>query len=252
MRCCSPKEGLTSPSSHRTTDFQQQKGGALVETPTLSPSPFLPHNLGVFVFIINDLRLLTARLAIPISRDAQGQMACASLPGSITSGLPNHIASSGGCDMRQFDLTPLYRSTIGFDRLGSLLDTLGSFEGEAPSYPPYNIERVGENDYRISMAVAGFGDSDLNIEVKENTLTVKGERLTEKEDTTFLHRGIASRSFERRFQLADHVVVKGASLENGLLHIDLARELPEAKKPRTVPITTARAEKPKVIDSRAA
>jgi len=154
--------------------------------------------------------------------------------------------------MRQFDLTPLYRSTIGFDRLGSLLDTLGSFEGEAPSYPPYNIERVGENDYRISMAVAGFGDSDLNIEVKENTLTVKGEKLTEKEDTTFLHRGIASRSFERRFQLADHVVVKGASLENGLLHIDLVREIPEAKKPRTVPIATAKADKPKVIDSRAA
>ena len=154
--------------------------------------------------------------------------------------------------MRQFDLTPLYRSTIGFDRLGSLLDTLGAFEGDTPSYPPYNIERVGENDYRISMAVAGFGDSDLNIEVKESTLTVKGERLTEKEDTTFLHRGIASRSFERRFQLADHVVVKGASLENGLLHIDLARELPEAKKPRTVPITTTKAEKPKVIDSRAA
>ncbi len=152
--------------------------------------------------------------------------------------------------MRQFDLTPLYRSTIGFDRLGSLLDTLGSFEGEAPSYPPYNIERVGENDYRISMAVAGFGDSDLNIEVKENTLTVKGEKLTEKEDTTFLHRGIASRSFERRFQLADHVVVKGASLENGLLHIDLVRELPEAKKPRTVPIAS-NGEKPKVIDGTA-
>jgi molecular chaperone IbpA len=154
--------------------------------------------------------------------------------------------------MRQYDLTPLYRSTIGFDRLGSLLDTLGSFDGDTPSYPPYNIERVGENDYRISMAVAGFGDSDLNIEVKENALTVKGEKLTEKEDTTFLHRGIASRSFERRFQLADHVVVKGASLENGLLHIDLVRELPEAKKPRTIPIGTANAEKPKVIGSRAA
>jgi molecular chaperone IbpA len=154
--------------------------------------------------------------------------------------------------MRQFDLTPLYRSTIGFDRLGSLLDTLGSFDGEAPSYPPYNIERVGENDYRISMAVAGFGDSDLNIEVKENTLTVKGEKLTEKEDATYLHRGIASRSFERRFQLADHVVVKGASLENGLLHIDLVREIPEAKKPRNIPIGAAKAEKPKVIDSRAA
>src|SRR6185369_10978674 len=96
-----------------------------------------------------------------------------------------HIASQGGCDMRHFDLTPLYRSTIGFDRLGSLLDTLGAFEGDTPSYPPYNIERVGENEYRISMAVAGFGDSDLNIEVKESTLTVKGERLTEKEDTTF-------------------------------------------------------------------
>ena len=138
--------------------------------------------------------------------------------------------------------------------LGSLLDTLGSFEGEAPSYPRYNIERVGENDYRISMAVAGFGDSDLNIEVKENTLAVKGEKLTENEDATFLHRGIASRTFERRFQLADHVVVKGAVLENGLLHVDLVRELPEAMKPRTIPIATKtdKAEKPKVIDSKAA
>ena len=134
--------------------------------------------------------------------------------------------------------------------LGSLLDTLGSFEGEAPSYPPYNIERVGENDYRISMAVAGFGDSDLNIEVKENTLSIRGEKTTEQEDSTFLHRGIASRSFERRFQLADHVVVKGASLENGLLHVDLVRELPEAKKPRTVPIA-ANGAKPKMIDSNA-
>jgi molecular chaperone IbpA len=152
--------------------------------------------------------------------------------------------------MRQFDLTPLYRSTIGFDRIGSLLDTLGSFEGEAPSYPPYNIERVGENDYRISMAVAGFGDGDLNIEVKENALAVKGEKLTEKEDATYLHRGIASRSFERRFQLADHVVVKGARLENGLLHIELVREIPEAMKPRTVPIT-ANGEKPKMINGTA-
>ena len=105
--------------------------------------------------------------------------------------------------MRHFDLTPLYRSTIGFDRLGSLLDTLTSLEGEAPSYPPYNIERVGENEYRISMAVAGFGEGDLSIDVKENTLSIRGEKRTEQEDTTFLHRGIASRSFERRFQLAD-------------------------------------------------
>ena len=156
--------------------------------------------------------------------------------------------------MRRFDLTPLYRSTIGFDRIGSLLDTLSSFESEAPSYPPYNIERVGENEYRISMAVAGFGASDLAIDVKESTLSIRGEKTTEQEDTTFLHRGIASRSFERRFQLADHVLVKGATLENGLLHVDLARELPEAMKPRTIPIATKtdKAEKPKVIDSKAA
>jgi len=156
--------------------------------------------------------------------------------------------------MRHFDLTPLYRSTIGFDRLGSLLDTLTSFEGETPSYPPYNIERVGENDYRISMAVAGFGGGDLSIDVKENTLSIRGEKQTEQEDTTFLHRGIASRSFERRFQLADHVLVKGAVLENGLLHVDLVRELPEAMKPRTIPIATKtdKVERPKVIDSQAA
>ena len=128
--------------------------------------------------------------------------------------------------MRQFDLTPLYRSTVGFDRLGSLLDTLTNFEGDAPSYPPYNIERVGENEYRISMAVAGFSDRDLSIEVKENTLSIRGEKQVETENTTYLHRGIAARSFERRFQLADHVVVKGAKLENGLLHVDLVREFP--------------------------
>jgi molecular chaperone IbpA len=153
--------------------------------------------------------------------------------------------------MRHLDLTPLYRSTIGFDRLGSLLDTLSSFEGEAPSYPPYNIERVGENEYRISMAVAGFGEGDLAIEVKENALSIRGEKRTEQEDGTYLHRGIASRSFERRFQLADHVLVKGAALENGLLHVDLVRELPEAMKPRIIPIAT-KTDKAKVIDSKAA
>ncbi len=153
--------------------------------------------------------------------------------------------------MRHFDLTPLYRSTIGFDRLGSLLDTLTNFEGDAPSYPPYNIERVGENEYRISMAVAGFSDRDLNIEVKENALSIRGEKQAEIEPGTYLHRGIAARTFERRFQLADHVVVKGAKLENGLLHVDLVRELPEAMKPRTIPIAT-KADKPTVIDSKAA
>jgi molecular chaperone IbpA len=171
-------------------------------------------------------------------------------PGSKSSG-HQHIASQGGCDMRHFDLTPLYRSTIGFDRLGSLLDTLGAFEGDTPSYPPYNIERVGENEYRISMAVAGFGEKDLTIEVKENTLSIRGEKQTEVEQSTYLHRGIAGRSFERRFQLADHVVVKGANLENGLLHVDLVRELPEAMKPRTIPIET-KSDKPRVIDSKAA
>jgi len=158
--------------------------------------------------------------------------------------------------MRQFDLTPLYRSTVGFDRIGSLLDTLNSFEGDAPAYPPYNIERVSENDYRISMAVAGFSEGDLDIEVKEHTLSIRGEKHVEHENSTYLHRGIAGRSFERRFQLADHVVVKGASLENGLLHVDLARELPEAMKPRTIEITAkageAQTDETKVIDTHAA
>ncbi len=158
--------------------------------------------------------------------------------------------------MRAFDLTPLYRSTIGFDRLGTLLDQFGTFDSDAPSYPPYNIERVGENEYRISMAVAGFGEGDLDIELKENTLTIRGEKKTETQDrdSTFLHRGIASRSFERRFQLADHVAVTGATLENGLLHVDLKRELPEAMKPRSIPIATKteKTGQPKVIDSKVA
>ena len=154
--------------------------------------------------------------------------------------------------MRHFDLTPLYRSTIGFDRLGSLLDTLGAFEGDTPSYPPYNIERVGENEYRISMAVAGFGEKDLAIEVKENTLSIRGEKQAEVEQTTYLHRGIAGRSFERRFQLADHVVIKGASLENGLLHVDLVKEVPEAKKPRTVKIETTAPKSATVLENQAA
>ncbi len=153
--------------------------------------------------------------------------------------------------MRHYDLTPLYRSTVGFDRLGSLLDTLNAYEGDAPAYPPYNIERVSENDYRISMAVAGFSDADLDIEVKEHTLSIRGDKQAEQENSTYLHRGIAARSFERRFQLADHVVVKGASLENGLLHVDLVREIPEAMKPRTIEITT-KSDAPTTIDSQAA
>jgi len=135
---------------------------------------------------------------------------------------------------------PLYRSTVGFDRLVSRLDNMGQPES-APTYPPYNIERTGENAYRISMAVAGFADSELSIESRENTLTVKGEKTEATEDgqKEYLFRGIAARSFERRFQLADHVEVKTASLENGLLHIELVREIPEAMKPRKIEIAKA-------------
>jgi molecular chaperone IbpA len=142
--------------------------------------------------------------------------------------------------MRAIDFAPLYRSTVGFDRLFSMLDNMGQ-PGEAPTYPPYNIERTGENAYRISMAVAGFAEGELSIESRENTLTVKGEKVENKEDAgkEYLFRGIAARSFERRFQLADHVEVKSASLENGLLHIELVREIPEAMKPRKIEIAKA-------------
>ncbi|MFE1597913.1 Hsp20 family protein [Methylobacterium sp. ID0610] len=143
--------------------------------------------------------------------------------------------------MRQFDLAPLYRSTVGFDRLFSALDQFVSTDA-APTYPPYNIERTGENAYRISVAVAGFTDQDLSIEVRENALTIKGERkAAEPRTSEFLHQGIAARSFERRFQLADHVQVTGAALENGLLHVDLVREIPEAKKPRQIQIASGAA-----------
>ncbi len=134
-----------------------------------------------------------------------------------------------------FDLTPLYRSTVGFDRLGQMLGELNSFE--TPSYPPYNIERLEENTYRITMAVAGFAPEELNLEMKDNTLTVSGRKAERSEGKgQFLHQGIAARSFERRFSLADYVEVVGADMENGLLHINLKREIPEAMKPRTIPI----------------
>ena len=140
--------------------------------------------------------------------------------------------------MRTFDLAPLYRSTVGFDRLFSMLD---GFEA-APGYPPYNIERTGENDYRITVAVAGFGENELSIEAKENTLTIKGaKQAKEEQNGEVLYQGIAARAFERVFQLADHVQVKAASLENGLLHVDLVREIPEAKKPRQIPIGNGKA-----------
>jgi molecular chaperone IbpA len=149
--------------------------------------------------------------------------------------------------MRTFDLAPLYRSTVGFVRLFSMLD---GFEA-APGYPPYNIERTGENDYRISVAVAGFGENELSIESKENTLTIKGEKQVKEEvNGEVLYQGIAARAFERQFQLADYVQVKGAALENGLLHVDLVREIPEAKKPRQITINGKA--KPQVVETKAA
>jgi molecular chaperone IbpA len=142
--------------------------------------------------------------------------------------------------MRQFDLSPLYRSTVGFDRLFSLLDQGPGFDAAVPTYPPYNIERTAENAYRVTVAVAGFAEKELAIEVKENALTIRGEKAEGNEARgEVLHQGIAARAFERRFQLADHVQVTGAALENGLLHVDLVREVPEAKKPRSIPIASS-------------
>ncbi len=153
--------------------------------------------------------------------------------------------------MRTFDLAPLYRSTVGFDRLFSMLDQVSGFDNSGSTYPPYNIERTGENAYRITLAVAGFSDKDISLEAKQNTLTIKGERQakTDEKKGEVLYQGIAARAFERVFQLAEHVQVTGATLENGLLHVDLVREVPEAMKPRQIPIGNG---SPKVIDAKAA
>ena len=141
--------------------------------------------------------------------------------------------------MRAFDFSPLFRSTVGFDRLFDLLDSAGQFD-TAQSYPPYNIERTDENHYRITLAVAGFGENDLNAEVREGVLSVQGKRESGgQEKSGYLYQGIAGRSFERRFQLAEHVEVRGAKLENGLLHIDLERVVPEEQKPRRIQINAA-------------
>ena len=139
--------------------------------------------------------------------------------------------------MRTFDMTPLFRNSVGFDRMARLLD--GVTADQASTYPPYNIEKVDEDCYRITMAVAGFADADLDVQVKDNQLTVSGNVESKDEDANekqYLHRGIAARAFERRFNLADHIKVSGADLVNGLLHIDLLREVPEAMKPRTIAI----------------
>ncbi|MEA2933591.1 MAG: molecular chaperone IbpA [Variibacter sp.] len=151
--------------------------------------------------------------------------------------------------MRTFDFAPLYRSTVGFDRLFSMLDQF-SDNGGAPAYPPYNIERTGENTYRVTVAVAGFTENDLSLDTHENVLTIRGEKQKSAEDAgEVLYQGIAARTFERRFQLADHVEVKGARLENGLLHVDLAREVPESMKPRQIPINGGQ---PRIVEAKRA
>ncbi|WP_264211377.1 Hsp20 family protein [Leisingera thetidis] len=142
--------------------------------------------------------------------------------------------------MRTFDFAPLHRATIGFDQIASLMDRALSADAAQSSYPPYNIEKTDADSYRISIAVAGFAEDDLSVEVKENALVVAARKADDGEDRTFLHRGIATRAFERRFTLADHVRVTGASHENGMLHIDLHREVPEALKPRRIEISSSR------------
>lgn len=151
--------------------------------------------------------------------------------------------------MRTLDLSPLFRSTIGIDRLSRLLDSAPQFDAAAPSYPPYNIEKTGEDAYRITMAVAGFGEDDLEVVTSENTLTIRAKTTSDEEEKSrvFLHRGIAGRAFERRFQLADYIKVGSASLVNGLLNIELVREVPEAQKPRTVKIAVGQGDAPKQI-----
>jgi molecular chaperone IbpA len=139
--------------------------------------------------------------------------------------------------MRTIDFSPLFRHSVGFDRLQRLADSALQNDNGANSYPPYNIEQLGEDGYRISMAVAGFGEADLDVTSKENTLVVSG-KLPEGEGVTYLHRGIAGRAFERRFELAEHIKVSGANLVNGLLQVELTREVPEEKKPRSITINT--------------
>ena len=150
--------------------------------------------------------------------------------------------------MRSFDLAPLYRATVGFDQIADMMDRVLANEAPQPTYPPYNIEKTAEDAYRISIAVAGFGADDLSVEVKDKSLVVSARKADEDEPRTYLHRGIATRAFERRFHLADHVQVTGAAHADGMLHIDLQRVIPEALKPRRIDIATAK-KQTQVIDA---
>lgn len=154
--------------------------------------------------------------------------------------------------MRTFDFAPLYRSTVGFDQLANMMDRVLSADAAAPSYPPYNIEKLNDDAYRISIAVAGFSDADLSVEVRDKALFVAARKAEEAAEKTYLHRGIATRAFERRFHLADHVQVTGASHTDGMLHIELERQVPEALKPRQIEIASdARAIAKDVVDAAA-
>ena len=153
--------------------------------------------------------------------------------------------------MRNFDLAPLYRATVGFDQIADMMDRVLSSDISQPTYPPYNIEKTADDAYRISIAVAGFSDADLSVEVKEGSLVVSARKSDEDDSKTFLHRGIATRAFERKFQLADHVRVTGAAHADGMLHIDLVREVPEALKPRRIEIATRDAIEKDVVDAKA-
>ncbi|MGC9368115.1 MAG: Hsp20 family protein [Paracoccaceae bacterium] len=153
--------------------------------------------------------------------------------------------------MRNFDLSPLYRATVGFDRVADMMDRVLTQDLPQPSYPPYNIEKTSENGYRISIAVAGFTGDELSVEVKENALIVSARKAKDEEERTYLHRGIATRAFERRFHLADHLKVTGATHADGMLHIDLVREVPEALKPRRIEIARGSAVDAKAVEASA-
>lgn len=152
--------------------------------------------------------------------------------------------------MRTFDLAPLYRATVGFDQVADLMDRVLTDTSNTASYPPYNIEKTSEDGWRISIAVAGFAEGDLNVEVREHALIVTAKKAKDEEGRTYLHRGIATRAFERRFALADHVRVTGASHVNGMLHIDLIREVPEALRPRRIEIASGDTYEAKAVEAK--
>lgn len=152
--------------------------------------------------------------------------------------------------MRHFDFSPLYRATVGFDQVADMMDRILAADGGQPSYPPYNIEKTADDAYRISLAVAGFSADDLTVEAKDRALVVSGRKAAEDGERSFLHRGIATRAFERRFQLADHVIVSGASHLDGMLHIDLKREIPEALKTRRIAITEGASSEADLLDAK--